>query len=1362
MRSTQPFTLIFALCVSCLGWNRAVAAPEAAMRFFTAPPRELLAHAASFDAADTSSAITLVESMSWTIDDSGKLSRELVVAYRIRTPTGVTRLAQVFEVWSPWYEERPVVRARVIDPDGKEFVLDPETLIEQRGATESVVQYSDERALMGPIPRVRVGSILAVHVTRREHRAFFDRGRAMRYSIGNVWPVLETHLEASVPRSAHARFVLHGLPNAKPVRTEFGGRLTWRLTLPALSPWPSPDFTTVPDSSGPARFEFSTGTSWKDIATEYRKLVPFEPISLTSDEKEGVFGGDRTRADSIASLVELLHRRVRYTAVRLEASGLVPKRASETLAEGWGDCKDKGTVLVGLLQGIGIRADLALLRSGINPDVPPELPGMGLFNHAIVRVDGTPPMWIDATAEHFRPGHLPPGVEGRRALVLTPGLEGLSRLPASTPQDNVVVDEYDLELSERGPARAHVSSRYNGYYEADLRAQILEANAQEVAQYFRDMARDQCGAESLDSFYVTPATKRREPLTMGFVTSDARYFRTGSDGASIALGWSAVLHQLETFTAEPRSGSGSSPDGRPRPRSPFWVEIPSLKVVRLKVKVPDGMAVDHPPVEQRISLGPAELRIQPHAATDAFVLELALDTGPREWTPAQFMRYRAVSDSLKAEGPLTTFFASTGYRFQREGRFREALAEFRRLATAHPREALHHEQLGDLMLEVGLGESAREEARKGMELEPGNALAHRQLGYVLLHSLIGGWLKDGADIAGARVALSRAVAMDSTDVLARAWLATACQYNEDLINRGPGARLDESITHLLHLRDRLETRTLDADLLTSLAITGRFGDILDLRPPVESQSPDPQVAELFALAARDGLTAAVSRADRKYRDHRTQLLAGAGAFALITRRYAVAKALLDAVEVSSRNAPELETLRRQSTALASLPAPPTVASTPEAAMHRLIARLEAGNLDRVREIFAPESPALTELKDASPEGGLASFRRLMGSGGMVVEPFALDFMRTLPVIKDDDGARGCRVQLLMPDGSRSPLVLYLVPAGSELLILCGIGDPATLGTRALRLIEKGELRAARKWLEWAQESVQDTMSSDPAGRIRWDWWLRTPGPNERHQLLAAAAALAGAEDRTPRCSAILKDRRAEAANDEERAAFDLALLFATRRQRAWKECNALSNSLSERYPRSRLLRQVRVLVYNDQAMWEPARKVLEAAIQENPRDRAALEGFAEILGRSGERAGWKEAFGRLIADGNGSRMNYNNYAWEWISRGAAPESALVLARIACEPEESADQSALHTLAMALAATGALSESKRVLGLAMEHGGQLSPGSNEWLVIGRIARYLGEERVARAAYSKVERDPDLPPAANSVWAIAQRELSAMAP
>ena len=130
----------------------------------------------------------------------------------------------------------------------------------------------------------------------------------------------------------------------------------------------------------------------------------------------------------------------------------MPHDPAETLAKKYGDCKDKATLLVAMLRAAGIPAYVALLNVGSRMDVPADLPGMGLFDHAIVYVPGKKPLWIDATDRYAQLGQLPMGDQGRLALIARAETTALVKTPESHRKDNGLMESREITLTENGPA----------------------------------------------------------------------------------------------------------------------------------------------------------------------------------------------------------------------------------------------------------------------------------------------------------------------------------------------------------------------------------------------------------------------------------------------------------------------------------------------------------------------------------------------------------------------------------------------------------------------------------------------------------------------------------------------------------------------------------------------------------------------------------------------------------------------------------------------------------------------------------------------------------------------------------------------
>ena len=176
-------------------------------------------------------------------------------------------------------------------------------------------------------------------------------------------------------------------------------------------------------------------------------------------------------ADPLARIRALSRyvQQLRYVGVNKNLAighGYRPRKATEVLARGWGDCKDKANLMVALLREVGIEAFLASAQTEEGRLVNPDWPSLNQFNHAIVaiRVDDTVKLepivdvpgagrllFFDATSPTVLLGDLPWALQGSKVQVVFPGNSGLTTLPVlPTERFHVFESTLDLELAGTG------------------------------------------------------------------------------------------------------------------------------------------------------------------------------------------------------------------------------------------------------------------------------------------------------------------------------------------------------------------------------------------------------------------------------------------------------------------------------------------------------------------------------------------------------------------------------------------------------------------------------------------------------------------------------------------------------------------------------------------------------------------------------------------------------------------------------------------------------------------------------------------------------------------------------------------------
>lgn len=236
------------------------------------------------------------------------------------------------------------------------------------------------------------------------------------------------------------------------------------------------------------------GDSWRHVGTWYRGLldgVPQDDLALSR------LAADLTRdaaddRERLERLVRYVQDRVRYVAVQIGIGGYVPTPPAETVGRQWGDCKDKGVLLVQLLRRVGIEAYAALVRLDASKSFDADFPSANQFNHLIVAIPesevATTPddpvaggyLFVDATQSRGSARYLNSWAGGQQALVVTPGGGSLVRTPVQ-PASHRQTFSGTWHLGTDGSARAELALEFTGDAAASLLALADSTDSEELA-----------------------------------------------------------------------------------------------------------------------------------------------------------------------------------------------------------------------------------------------------------------------------------------------------------------------------------------------------------------------------------------------------------------------------------------------------------------------------------------------------------------------------------------------------------------------------------------------------------------------------------------------------------------------------------------------------------------------------------------------------------------------------------------------------------------------------------------------------------------------------------------------------------------
>jgi cellulose synthase operon protein C len=237
----------------------------------------------------------------------------------------------------------------------------------------------------------------------------------------------------------------------------------------------------------------STFKSWDEFGAWYWGLAR-DQFDVDDEVRRRVKELTKGKADDL-SKVKAIYRyatQLRYVALELGIEGLRPRRCAQTLARGWGDCKDKATVIVTMLREAGIPATIVTVRTGMRGGIEPDPASPAPFDHAIAYVPSLD-LYLDGTAEHTGVAELPVMDRGAVALQINEGHPKLVHLPEAPPEASVTRRRLEITLAPDGGGQFNLDLSISGAYASSWRERYLAEGTR------RDRAQHDLGGE-LGSF----------------------------------------------------------------------------------------------------------------------------------------------------------------------------------------------------------------------------------------------------------------------------------------------------------------------------------------------------------------------------------------------------------------------------------------------------------------------------------------------------------------------------------------------------------------------------------------------------------------------------------------------------------------------------------------------------------------------------------------------------------------------------------------------------------------------------------------------------------------------------------------------
>ena len=298
--------------------------------------------------------------------------------------------------------------ARVYRKDG--HMLESVRTVEQQLGEPWYRIYYDTRALIVVFPDLEPGDVveLRYRIDDVAHRNLFADYYGDLHTWQGMAPIAHSEVRAD---HAQGAAVLHQrAARSRPDAHAAGRRRTPRRSLrgrqPARAGRRSRHAGRRPRSPVPARVDV------QELAR--RRALVLGPdqgsalrgrLAQTHRARPGAKTPRPTR-EKVERIHDWVVQNTRYVALEFGIHGFMPYRVPQIVQRGFGDCKDKASLLYTMLREAGIDARIVLVRTRHNGAIGEQPASLPSFDHAIAYVPELD-LYLDGTAEHSGIDELP-------------------------------------------------------------------------------------------------------------------------------------------------------------------------------------------------------------------------------------------------------------------------------------------------------------------------------------------------------------------------------------------------------------------------------------------------------------------------------------------------------------------------------------------------------------------------------------------------------------------------------------------------------------------------------------------------------------------------------------------------------------------------------------------------------------------------------------------------------------------------------------------------------------------------------------------------------------------------------------------
>lgn len=529
-----------------------------------------------------------------TVFDNGLGSEFRQLAVQIHDQEGARRFRTHSFQYDPDTQHVDVRLMRVYRKDGRE--LESVRTYEMQLGEPWYRLYYDTRAVQIVFPNLEPGDVVEVRyrVDDVAHRNLFADYFGDMHLWQDLVPVASKRYVLITPTSREIFTNDLGGTKVEHKRTVSGEQriddYVWNDVPPLRAEDRMPGMTEVSPY-----LHVSTYRSWKDVGHWYWGLIHdqlYADQALKKTVAELVADKKSVR-EKVVAIHDWVVTHTRYVGLEFGIHGFLPYRVPLIVQRGFGDCKDKASLMYTMMREAGIDARIVLLRTRRNGAIRTEPASLAVFDHAITYVPELD-MYLDGTAEHSGTSELPSEDQGVTVLLVGPNDAELRVTPILPASNSVRRRQLTVALESDGSARVEGREEVAGSEAAGYR-QYYEAEGTRAERFERALASIYPGVELLSQKFEGLHVLEN-PVRYAYRLKVPRFGMTDGDSMQVAP---SVLSDLVRSMAR-----------APKREQPLDLGTPNTYIEERTFNAPKGHSFQHVPKDGEVASDFGSLKLQ--------------------------------------------------------------------------------------------------------------------------------------------------------------------------------------------------------------------------------------------------------------------------------------------------------------------------------------------------------------------------------------------------------------------------------------------------------------------------------------------------------------------------------------------------------------------------------------------------------------------------------------------------------------------------------------------------------------------------------------------------------------------------------